>query len=694
MRTTLRALLALGLLAGFYLLVFVVVAIDLGLLVGLAASPPSPGVTRVLGLPASEFMPAVFTVPLLLAVFYGVFRVSGPGVVVPGSVPVSRDQAPDLWAAVEALAAQVGTTAPCEIRLISEANAMVTEESYLLGLIPARRRLLYIGAPLLAGMTADELRAVLCHELGHYARRHTRLAALVYRGSASLSATLGQLREQAVRSRPGFRPDYTWLLLVPLGLYARLYYRLSRAVSRRQELEADAAAAAATGPAVTADALRAVHAIAVCWEVFRTDVVAPQQRSGRMPDDAFSAFGALFADPAFEPKLARLREALPERPASRLDTHPSFATRLDLLGRMPPVAVVRSSLPADSLITDRARLFDRASRALSPIGGDLLPWRQWLELVAQTRATRPARLLRRAAMRVCDAAASRPLDAAASRPLAAAASRPLAAVLDLLDAGQARQIVAELNDLVGSAAQEQGEALLLDGMFSLVGHALVTMKAATWQLSLDGECSLVARDITTEELADLLAAAVCSPSEVPRLRLHLAELGVNVTAPLALGGTEQAPSSAARSAAQAATPTQHRHQTQTLVVAAILIGVLGIIGYASRNRDTVPGATPQVPGLYTPPAYQTEPPISLPNEVPAPRATLTPNGGLIPVIPIPAGYSTIVVRPGDTLTSIASGCGSTVATLQALNHLGSSTTIYAGQRLKVFTLSLGLATCH
>jgi Zn-dependent protease with chaperone function len=705
MRTTLRALLALGLLAGFYLLVFSVVAIDLGLLAGLAASPTSAGVTRVLGVPGNAFEPAIFSVPLLIAVFYGVFRVSGRATLIAWSVPVTPDQAPGLWAAVETLAGQVGTPAPTEIRLISDANAMVAEESYLLGLVPGRRRLLYVGAPLLAGMTADELRAVLCHELGHYARKHTRLAALVYRGTASLRATLGQLRQQrAVRSRPRFQADYTWLLLIPLSLYARLYYRLSRAVSRRQELEADAAAAAIAGPAVTADALRAVHAIGVCWEVFRTEVVAPMRRSGRMPDDAFSAFGAMLADPLFEPKLAGLRESMPEHPPSRLDTHPSFATRLDLLSKMPAVPIARSSGPADGLLADRARLFERVGRALSPDGAELLPWRQWLDLVAQTRATGPAQLLRRAVAR---------LPGARDR-------RPLAAVLNLLETGQARQIAAELVGLVESpvppkaaqapppadgtdpAAVHRGEALLLSGMFSLVGHALVAIRAATWQLSLDGECSLVARDITSEELTELLAAAVSRPSDVSRLRLHLAALGVDVRTPLELGDT-QAPSATARATAQAtarataqaATPKRRPYPVQTVAVAVIVIVILGIIGIASRSPTALPGATPQDPYVYTPPAYQTQPPITLPTEpVPVPGASPTPNGRLIPVIPIPTGYSSIVVRPGDTLTSIASGCGSTVAALQVLNHLGSSTAIYAGERLKVFTLSLGLGTCH
>lgn len=690
MRTTLRALLALGLLTGFYLLVFAVVAIDLAVLVELVVLPSPPGVTRVLGLPSNAFQPVVLSVPLLMAVFYGVFRVSGRAGAVTWSVRVSRDQAPELWAVAEALAGQAGTTAPTEIRVTSQANAMVTEESFLLGLIPGRNRVLYIGVPLLAGMTADELRAVLCHEFGHYARKHTRLAAVVYRGSASLGATLGQLRQQrADRSRPGFRPDYTWLLLVPLSLYARLFYRLSRAVSRRQELEADAAAAAIVGPAVTADALRAVHAIGVCWEVFRAEVVAPMQRSGRMPDDVFSAFGALLAEPGFEPKLTRLRESLPELTASRLDTHPSFATRLDLLAAMPAVPLAGSSRPADSLIGARARVFERASRALTPLSAKPVPWRQWLELAAQTRATGPARMLRRAVIR-----------------LSGADSHPLAAVLDLLEAGQARQVAGELSGSVlpsaapepaKSAAPDDGEALLLAGLFSLAGQALVAINAASWQLSLDGECSLVARDITSQELAELLAAAVARPTGVPRLRLHLSALGVDVNAPLALGDTDQPPSPAtastatARPAAQSARPQQRRYLMGTV----ILVVVLAIVGLAaSRKPAFPPGARPQEPALYTPPGNLAVPSIT-PGIGPLPDPWLSPGPYLPdPAITIPAGYSTITVRPGDTLMSIASGCGTTVAFLQALNHLGSSTAIYAGQRLKVVTLGLALDTCQ
>jgi hypothetical protein len=233
-------------------------------------------------------------------------------------------------------------------------------------------------------------------------------------------------------------------------------------------------------------------------------------------------------------------------------------------------------------------------------------------------------------------------------------------------------------------------------MFSLVGQALVAMNAATWQLTLDGECALVARDITSEELAGLLAAAIARPSEVPRLRLHLAALGVDVTAPLALGDSEQAPSATLRPTAQTARSRHRRYSTQTAIVTASLIAVLAIIGLAASSKPTaLPGGTPLEPGSYTPPAYQTPPSITPETGLlPTPGASLTPYPRLFPTITIPTGISTIVDRPGETLTSIASGCDSTVARLQAINNLGSSTAIDAGQRLKVPTLSLILGTCH
>jgi len=45
--------------------------------------------------------------------------------------------------------------------------------------------------------------------------------------------------------------------------------------------------------------------------------------------------------------------------------------------------------------------------------------------------------------------------------------------------------------------------------------------------------------------------------------------------------------------------------------------------------------------------------------------------------------SVIRIRPGDTLSELARKHHTTVATLQALNHMGGSTVIYAGDTLIV-----------
>ena len=52
-----------------------------------------------------------------------------------------------------------------------------------------------------------------------------------------------------------------------------------------------------------------------------------------------------------------------------------------------------------------------------------------------------------------------------------------------------------------------------------------------------------------------------------------------------------------------------------------------------------------------------------------------------------------MVRQGDTLSLIACEHSTTVAALQRMNHLGSSTTIRAGQRLTVPSLQASTAAC-
>lgn len=685
-----RAALALSLLAGFYLLILGVVVTDVAFMVLLVVTPTSGSPDeqpRVLGIPTGSAQFIVTSAPLLVAIFYGVFTVSWPNARIAGSVPLPRTRATELWETVEELAEQVGTRPPTEIRLIGEVNAMVSEESYLLGLLPGRSRVLYIGAPLLVALRADELRAVLSHELGHYARKHTRLAAIVYRGSASLNATVERLHEVGGGGgRWVTGPSY--IVYRMLSRYAKLYHRLAFATNRRQELEADASAARIVGPEVIAEALRAVHAIKVSWQAFDGRILAPMRRSGRLPDDPFSAYRALLEDPHQLDEFARLRYEIPQEPDKPLDSHPSLARRLHTLGGLPDEIVELDPRPALDLFLDYEDSFARVWS--KPPGSEPKPlaWQDWLELAARSRAIEPARALKRAEARLAKGTR------AAREPL-------LAAVLARLEAGQGRELARQLDhgtetDIdpgidTDNTADYPGD--LLVALLRLVGQGLVEIGAATWRLSWTGASVLVPRETTADELVRLLAAALDDPLEVPRLRLHLAGLGLAENAQIALTDKTPQPSSITVKPLTDKEGASRRRSTAVAAVATMvgLLFVLAIIGSSTAGRrsqiaDTLysPQALPSALDNYNGNYGYSAPPVYASPRLLVPSVDPSYLLHFIQPYPLPTVLdSTITVRSGETLSSIAQGCRTTVADLQRANGMGSSTLIYAGQTLKI-----------
>jgi Zn-dependent protease with chaperone function len=230
---------------------------------------------------------------------------------------VTPQNAPELWQTVHALAAEVGTRSPDEIRLVPEVNAAVSEDTKLLGLIGGRRRL-YLGMPLVQALSVDQLRSVVAHELGHYSGRHTRLGAVAYRGRLAIGGTISRIGR--------------WN---PVGMvfrgYARLYLLVDNAASRRQELDADRASVRVAGPEVAMSALRELPVIDAAWDFYFGRYVASGWEAGYAPDDVFGGFGQLVA--ARGEALAELRDQEPEEHKSRWDTHPSTAERRQHLGR-------------------------------------------------------------------------------------------------------------------------------------------------------------------------------------------------------------------------------------------------------------------------------------------------------------------------------------------------------------------------
>ncbi|MFF3672150.1 M48 family metallopeptidase [Microtetraspora malaysiensis] len=325
MVTALRATIAFGLLAGFYVLVAAV--LGAAVLVDVAA---------VRHITVGSLKIAIVLTLAALALLRGLILVNRRGSQAKPGVAVGREDEPVLWQTVEELAARVGTRPPDEIRLVAEVNAAVSEDTSWLGLL-AGRRTMYVGLPLLMTLTVDEMRAVLGHELGHYNGAHTRLGTPVYRGRIAVLAAV-----RSLENHPFIQKLFS--------LYATLFLRVSQAVSRRQELEADRFAAAVASREAAGNALRKVHGTADVWNLYMERYVGMTGMAGSRPADLFGGFHALVD--VHRAQIAQGDGA--DEETSPYDSHPSLPQRLVAIAALEDVPHVRDLRPAPALLRDPA----------------------------------------------------------------------------------------------------------------------------------------------------------------------------------------------------------------------------------------------------------------------------------------------------------------------------------------------------
>lgn len=321
MIATLRALLAVALLAGLCLIPAVLVFSALFLVLFfnyIVTGSPAPSVYYLL-----------LVVPGLWVLLYMVFMMLGvTGTPRDASAVVSRDQAPVLWDRVDRMARRVGTRPPAELRLTAQANAGVVEESRWLGLIPVTRRM-YLGIPLLYALPPGQLDAVICHELGHYSRGHTRAGAVCYRAHVAAKLMVDGLAMVRARRDPARRRRVVNRVVSEahyqiVRRHTEVYRRLSAATTQSQEFQADAKAAEITGTQTTADALHAVHAVIAGWGMFIESKKGLLQLVGGT-SDRFREFRDEWKDPGFRQDAALAAAGEVHDP---FRTHPPLQERL------------------------------------------------------------------------------------------------------------------------------------------------------------------------------------------------------------------------------------------------------------------------------------------------------------------------------------------------------------------------------
>ncbi|MET7766072.1 M48 family metallopeptidase [Streptomyces sp. NPDC005393] len=609
-----RAVLALALLAGFYALVAVMVLLWAAFLVLALWGAGSPAATTP---PTNVILVCAAFAPIVVGMVWAVIRTARPAAPRDDTVWVSRRGAPALWATVEELALAVGTRPPDHIRLTAEVNASVTEDASFLGLAPGGRTL-HLGLPLLAGLPPAELRAVLAHELGHFSRRHNRFGALAHRGTAGLLAARQAIQDASAAN--DLVRMYAGGPRLLLGLYTRVFRWLTRPVRRRQEIEADREAAKVAGAGTVADALRSTAALEQAWREFLADFLTPMRRAyGCVPDDPFRVFAQLVQAPELREPLAALRERVAERPADPDDPHPDLATRLGRLKRLParpPQAHPDGRTAAPLAVPSRYAA--ELGRALLRRAGTSLPWRDWLGLLAEHRATRALTPLAEAVRTVEKAEG-------VGRPGTEPGALTVHRVLRLLDSGRRMPLARALNSLLPADERAERDPLgpLADALAVLIGAQLVARSTAYWTMDWTGPGTLVLPDgIAPETIRTWADTAVRLPGQTQRLGLHLAALGVDERAPLppARGTTDGgAPRDEPKqvSIAPGVTGPARRRITATRALAlTVLLGMTGLSYALWANRDE-----PAYPG--TPVTRWTRQPGSAYSYSPAPAPVPT-----------------------------------------------------------------------
>lgn len=230
-------------------------------------------------------------------------------------------QQPRLFAEIRSLASATRQAPPAEVYLLPDVNAFVGQRGGLMGI--GSRRVMGLGLPLLQVLTLPELRAVLAHEFGHLDRGDVALGPWIYSTRGALLRTIEDVH------------DHSPLLSLPFSWFAELFFRVTHAISRHQEVKADRLAAAVAGRAPLASGLRAVDAASLTFGPYWAGMVDPLLSAGFLPPLS-AGFDAFAKAPWLADALQKHEQA--QDPPSPFDTHPPLRERLAALGVGPDEA--------------------------------------------------------------------------------------------------------------------------------------------------------------------------------------------------------------------------------------------------------------------------------------------------------------------------------------------------------------------
>jgi len=265
----------------------------------------------------------------------------------PAGVVVGRHDAPELMALVDELVTAVQAPAFDQVVVSDDFNAAVSQQPRF-GLVGGYRSYLIVGLPLAYGLTVEEFRAVLAHEVGHLSRAHGRFGAWIYRVRVMWVRLTGQLQAQ--------RTWGAWLFEWFLKRWSPYFNAYSFVLARSQEYEADRFAARLGGAEALGRALTRLE-VAGSWieQGFWAGVRRRLADVEEPPTGVIEEFSAAVRGQIPPDQSTRwLQQALARR-TDVTDTHPSLSERLRAMGVAAGVAtsVAVAPPPAGSSAAER-----------------------------------------------------------------------------------------------------------------------------------------------------------------------------------------------------------------------------------------------------------------------------------------------------------------------------------------------------
>ncbi|MCL1474720.1 M48 family metallopeptidase [Argonema antarcticum] len=243
----------------------------------------------------------------------------------PIGLPLTRQEAPRLFALVDELTSKLQAPKFHHILLTNELNAAVMQRPRL-GLFGWQQNYLIVGLPLMQALSQSQFRAVLAHEFGHLSGNHSRFAGWIYRVRKTQEQIWQRLHQSGQHgSSVLFDRFFNW--------YIPFFSAYSFVLARINEYEADRCAAELAGSKNAAEALINIQLkVKLLESEFWPSVEKQVYQQIEPPATIFTNMSAALANSLPLESANRLVEQALKLKTNNSDTHPCLRDRLYALG--------------------------------------------------------------------------------------------------------------------------------------------------------------------------------------------------------------------------------------------------------------------------------------------------------------------------------------------------------------------------